>query len=230
MKFAKTGIMQAGFLVISLIAVGCTSTPPTIQTGPDAELSFDGLHKVDHSESDVAWARPDFDISSYSRIMLEGAGIEYRPVKDRGSSSIVRSQGGPYFIDDKSRAQFEALVNEVFVEEMQKIERFTIVDEAGPDVLLVRGGLLDVVSMVPPDAVGSRSYVLLASVGEATLVLELRDSESDTILARSVDRRAAENVSGYGNRSNSVTNSAEVKRLVRFWATRLREGLDGFVE
>jgi hypothetical protein len=215
-------------LIFAVVLVACTTAPPTIQTGPDAELSFDGLHKVDNSQADVAWARPDFDISGYTKIWLVGAGIEYRQVKDRGRSTIARSQGGPYFIDDKSRAQFEELVGKVFREELEKIEKYELVDGPGPDVLMLRGGLLDVTSYVPPDPIGGRSFIYLSSVGEATLVLELRDSETGTILARSVDRRAAETIGGTFTRSNSVTNSAEARRLMRFWATRLREGLDGF--
>lgn len=215
-------------LVFAVVLVACTTAPPTIQTGPDAELSFDGLHKVDNSQADMAWARPDFDISGYTKIWPIGAGIEYRQVKNRGRTSIDRTRGGPYFIDDKSRAQFEELVGTVFREEFEKIEKFELVDGPGPDVLMIRGGLLDVTSYVPPDPVGGRSAVFLSSVGEATLVLELRDSETGTILARSIDRRAAETIGGTFTRSNSVTNSAEARRLIKFWATRLREGLDGF--
>lgn len=228
MKKTSSVLRLATPLVFAVVLVACTTAPPTIQTGPDAELSFDGLHKVDNSQADVAWARPDFDISGYTKIWLVGAGIEYRQVKDRGRSTIARSQGGPYFIDDKSRAQFEELVGKVFKEEFEKIEKYELVDEPGPDVLMIRGGLLDVTSYVPPDPIGGRSYIYLSSVGEATLVLELRDSETGTILARSVDRRAAETIGGTFTRSNSVTNSAEARRLIRFWATRLREGLDGF--
>jgi hypothetical protein len=228
MKKINSVLRLTTALVFAVVLVACTTAPPTIQTGPDAELSFDGLHKVDNSQADVAWARPDFDISGYTKIWLVGAGIEYRQVKDRGRSTMARSQGGPYFIDDKSRAQFEELVGKVFREELEKVEKYELVDGPGPDVLMVRGGLLDVTSYVPPDPIGGRSYIYLSSVGEATLVLELRDSETGTILARSIDRRAAETIGGTFTRSNSVTNSAEARRLVRFWATRLREGLDGF--
>ena len=220
-------VMALGF---AAFLVACTTAAPTIQTGPDAELSFDGLHKVEHSRADVAWARPDFDISNYTKIWPTGAGIEYRQVKDRGRSSMARNQGGPYFIDDDARARFENLVGEIFSEELQKLEQYELVDGAGPDVLMVRGGLLDVISYVPPEPIGGRSSIYLSSVGEATLVLELRDSETGTILARSVDRRAAD-TSGGGvsfTASSRVTNSADVKRLIRRWATRLREGLDGF--
>jgi hypothetical protein len=228
MKKINSVLRLTTLLIFAVVSVACTTAPPTIQTGPDAELSFDGLHKVDNSQADVAWARPDFDISGYTKIWLVGAGIEYRQVKDRGRSTMARSQGGPYFIDDKSRAQFEELVGKVFREELEKVEKYELVDGPGPDVLMVRGGLLDVTSYVPPDPIGGRSYIYLSSVGEATLVLELRDSETGTILARSVDRRAAETIGGTFTRSNSVTNSAEARRLIRFWATRLREGLDGF--
>ena len=217
-------------LIFSAALIGCETAPPTIQTGPDAELSFDGLHMIDNSQADVAWARPDFDISGYTKIWPVGAGIEYRQVKDRGRSSMARSQGGPYFIDDKSRGRFEEVVGEVFKEELQKIEKYELVDGPGPDVLMVRGGLLDIVSYVPPEPIGGRSYVYLSSVGEATLVLELRDSETGTILARSVDRRAAEGAGGTMQYSSTVTNASEVRRLIRRWATRLREGLDGFAE
>jgi hypothetical protein len=228
MKIINSTFRLTVAVVLGVVLVACTSAPPTIQTGPDAELSYDGLHKVDNSQADVAWARPDFDISSYSKILPIGAGIEYRQVKDRGRTMRARTQAGPYFIDDKARQEFEALVTEIFREELQKLDRFEIVDEPGPDVLIIRGGLLDVASYVPPDPIGGRSYVYLSAVGEATLVLELRDSETGTILARSVDRRAAETIGDTLSHSNSVTNSVETKRLIRHWATRLREGLDGF--
>lgn len=229
----SSGLPGSRILAIGIAAlmVGCTSTP-TIQSGPDAEVSFDGLHKVDNSQADMAWARPDFDISQYSKIMLVGEGIEYAPAKNRGRTTFDRSRPGPYFIDEDSRARFEALVRETFAEEMSKIQHFEIVTEPGPDVLMIRGGLLDVESFVPQDPMDQigRGSIYLSSVGEATLVLELRDSETGAILARSIDRRAAEQAGGMMFESNRVTNANEVRRLVRWWGRRLREGLDGWVE
>jgi hypothetical protein len=212
-------------LAMSLVA--CETGPPTVQTGPDAELSFDGLHKVDNSQADLAWARPDFDISVYTKLMPLPGKFEYRQVR-KMSASAARSSSGPYFIDDNARAEFEELVGEVFREELQNIERFEWTDEPGPDVMTIQGALLDIVSFVPPEPIGGRSFVYLSSIGEATLVLELRDSETGTILARSVDREAAEPIGMTFTESNRVTNRADVGRLIRFWARRLREGLEGF--
>jgi hypothetical protein len=115
-----------------------------------------------------------------------------------------------------------------FTEELALSEVFTIVTEPGPDVLLIQGILLDVVSFIPEQRAG-RSEVFLSRIGEVTVVLEIRESVSGAILARAVERRAAENAGATMSRSNTVTNSAEFRRIARRWATVLREGLDEFM-
>jgi hypothetical protein len=102
-------------------------------------------------------------------------------------------------------------------------------DAPGPDVLVIVGGLHDIVSRVPPDMVG-RGDIYLSSVGEATLVLEARDSLSGETIYRAIDRRAAERAGGQMMLSNTVTSRSEVRRLAQRWATRLREGLDSIHE
>ena len=213
-------------LLVALVT-GCTSTPPSIDTSPSAEVTFDGLHEVLNSSADKAWARPGMDLSGYSKIMIQGAGIEYRPGGESGRTFMARSRGGPYEVTKEQKARFEQVVSEAFREEMAKSERFEIVEEPGPDVLLIRGALLDVVSYVPPDDVAGRVEVYLSRVGEATLVIEIRDSITGAILARAIDRGAAEDMGGFTN-SNRVTNRSEVRRLVQRWARALREGLEGF--
>ena len=158
--------------------------------------------------------------------MLQGAGIEYRPGGESGRTFSARSRGGPYEVTEAQKARLRALVAEVFLEELSKSEHFTIVSEPGPDVLLVRGAILDVVSYVPPEAAG-RVKIFISKVGEATLVLELRDSITEAILARAVDRRAAEDVTRM-RESTRFTNTNEIRRLVGSWARLLRERLDQF--
>jgi hypothetical protein len=218
-------------LFLALAAAACTtngSTPPSIQTGPDAELSYDGLHKVDNSKADLAWARPDMDLSGYSKILLGSVSFEYRTVANKGRSTLDRSTAGPYMIDDKGREKFEEVASAAFSEELQSIKTFEFVNEPGPDVLMIRVGLLDVVSNVPQDTV-TRSAIYLQSIGAATLVLELRDSQTNAILARSIDRRPVEQ-QGTIREVTSVTAILEVRRLMRLWGKRLREGLDGWVQ
>lgn len=228
---AENGRKLTGILVLSMVgifSVGCTTTPPSIDTSPTAEVTFDGLHEVLNASADKAWARPGVDFSIYTKIKLEGAGIEYRPGGQTGRTRMARSRGGPYEVTESQKIRFEKTVAEAFRDELAKGGRFSLVEEAGPDVLLVRGALLDVVSYVPPGDTAGRVDVYLSSVGEATLVLELRDSITNAILARAIDRDAADDMSGGLRESNRVTNAAEVRRLVRRWARSLREGLEGF--
>jgi len=229
-RLATARALAATIATAVLIAGCATPAAPTVQTGPDAEITHDGLHRMDNSQSELAWARPDFDVSKYSKILLVSSGFEYRVATNQGRTSAERNRGGPYVIDAATREKFETMVNEVFQEELDKIQNWEFVTEPGPDVMILRGALLDIFSDVPPDNLGARSSTFVSAVGQATLVLELRDSETNTVLARSIDRRWAERPGGQMMESNSVTNSAEVRRLMRMWASRLAESLDGFVD
>jgi len=208
------GTAASLLLVIALSA--CMTEPAEPQLG--TEETFDGLRAVSNARVSSAWIRPDLDLSGYRYILPVNAGIEYRPTKSQGSSRA----GFP--VPAANREKFESLVSEIFREELAKSQRFAITDKPGPDVLVVVGALIDVVSYVPPDP-GGRNDVYLSQIGQATLVLELRDSESNAVLARIADRRAAEKISGM-TPSNSVTNTAEVRRLIRGWASLLRQRLD----
>ena len=89
--------------------------------------------------------------------------------------------------------------------------------------------MIDIVSAVPPPNRNiGRGDVYLSQVGQATLVLELRDSMSGEILARSVDRRAA--ASTWAAPSSAVTTWNEVRRLARTWARILVNRLDQIAE
>lgn len=227
-------IFNSSFFRVAALAlgtsfiIGCASSAPTINTGPDAEPTFDGLYPVEGGLMDVAWARPDFDLTPYSKIMLHGVGTEYRP--GGSTRTTVRGASNSEHFDPtpEQKARFEEMMGEAFVEEMAKGENYEIVTEPGPDVLLISGGMLDVVSFIPPDITG-RGDIFLSRVGEATVVLEIRDSMTNAIMVRAVDRRAAEDMAGGMTRSNSVTNSAEFRRVARRWASILREGLDHFM-
>jgi len=69
------------------------------------------------------------------------------------------------------------------------------------------------------------STVVVNSAGQMTLYLELWDSSTNTILARVID--PGSNVNYSRNMvANRVTNTAEARRLLEFWAQSLRRHLD----
>ena len=219
---AGSGVMAPhsrplAIVIAAGLALACATTPTPTAPVLGAEESFDGLSKVENARASAAWMRPDFDISSYDKVRLEGAGIEFRPVRSRGSRR-------EFAVSEAQEARLIDIVATAFREELARSERFELVDEDGPDVLTVWAGLLDVASFVPPNRPG-RSDIFLATVGEATLVIELRDSLSHATLARILDRRAASRT-GTLARSSTVNNWAEVRRVAGRWATLLRTRLD----
>lgn len=210
--------------VLLSATAACASKEPTLQEGPDAEVTFDGLVRVNNSVFKRAWADPDMDLSGYTKIMPGGAEFEFRAV--RGATTASRSSTQREFpISEKDQEKLKQVVEEIFNEELAKSKRFTMTDEPDSDVLIIRGAMLDIVSLVPPERAG-RTEIYLSRVGEITLVLELADSLSGETLVRAAERRAAERPGQQGIRSSPVTTWAEVKRLARRWAVKLRDGLD----
>jgi len=223
--------MRSSMLVfLSLLIVACTSAPPALQTGPDAEYTFDGLVRVDNSRFRNAWADPEVDFSQYNKVLPGGAEFEFRAVsKTAGRTSMSRSSRSEFWISDADRDKLVEMVSGIFTEELSKAQGWEATDEVGPDVLTLRGGLLDIVSFVPPEMIG-RGEIYLSSVGEATLVIEGIDSMSGEVIFRAVDRRTIERAGNEMVRASTVTTWSEVRRMARRWATILRQGLESIHE
>jgi len=215
-------------IAAAALVVGC-SGQPTVQTGPDAEMTFDGLVRIDNSRFNDAWIDPEIDLTQYTKIMAGGAEFQFRNVQRSSGTMSRRSNEREFWISDSNRQRLVETVSTVFEEELQRSEHFTVTDEPGAETLIIVGVLHDIVSRVPPDQIG-RGEIWLSSLGEATLVIEISDSLSGEVIYRAVDRRAIENVGSQMIRSNSASTWAEVRRWARRWATRLREGLDSIHE
>ena len=111
--------MRHLFLLTAVVLIAaCSSTEPTMQTGPDAEVSFDGLHRVDHASMAMVWVRPGLDLSGYNKIRLIGAGIEYRAVKPLTGTTMANSSRSEFPLDENQKALFQKTVGEVFQEEL----------------------------------------------------------------------------------------------------------------
>ncbi len=215
-----TNFSRVGLACICLFTAGCVSPTPD-QMG-NQPTTFDGLVPVTETEMDEAWVRPDFDPAAYTKIMFRGAGIEYRPVK---SATRIRVGNQTQFAtSEANKRRLESVVTEEFRRQLTQVQGYEITNEAGPDTLLLVVGLKDVVSHVPPEFVG-RHEVYLSEVGTATLVLEFRDSESNAVMVRGVDRRAAQRYGQDFQKSSPVTNWPVVKRLAATWAKGLRKGI-----
>ena len=69
----------------------------------------------------------------------------------------------------------------------------------------------------------------MRALGEATLVIELHDSESGEILARVYDRRAVEGVAIAQQQAAPLMRWEDVESMSERWASTVRDRLDVLV-
>jgi hypothetical protein len=207
-------------LVVGLLAVsGCAPQQPTVRAG---ELSHDGLQRVDHAGFAGVWVKPGAKLGRYSKILPAKADFHYRTVEGAGRGS------SDFEVPERRRDQFERIVGEAFGKELAKSKYYQITQDPGPDVLLLVGALHDIVSHVPPER-GGRENTFVSEIGEATLVLELRDSQSNEVLARAIERRTVQPTQELAW-STSVTSASEVRKVAAHWGATLRRQLDALHE
>lgn len=224
MRSWKAVVAIVGVLVGVLVVTGCASSGDGLRYA-DQQESYDGLRKVEGTAMDSVWVRPDTDLSQYGKVMFEGSGIQYVPVKPLARSALAPMRSNEFPIPPEVRAKLLEVISDSFRDRLSQLQNYEITDKAGADVLMVKVGLLDLVSRVPPQSAGD-SDVYLDEVGKATLMIEIKDSESGATIVRAVDRRAAGDGSG-AVRSNTVRNWSEVQQLADFWGDLMREGIDG---
>ena len=198
-----------------------------------AQAQADGELVEGKSSFRETWVNPNADFTRYNKILPGGAEFEFRdvgPAKKYRSSMRTTNSKSEYGIFESDREKFKQVVNDAFVKELSSSKKYELVTEAGPGTILLQGGVIDIVSHVPPELSG-RSEVYLSSVATVTLVLELLDSETGEVLAYVGDRRKIEppgggRIDSFSMPTNSVTVWSDIGRWARSSATRLRKSLE----
>lgn len=202
-----------------VFVAGTTQVLATSDAQP--ETTVEELVKVKRGSFKDTWIHPDVDFSSYNKIVLTDGKFEFRDVgpAQRSRTTMLRSNQRQFGISEADRARFADVVSESFVKQLARSKRFEITEQPGPNTLILRTQVVDVVSSVPPTLMGSGN-VYGNTVGEATLMLELIDAETGQTVAFATERRRIERMGGNSIDTmfelNSVTAWAEVGR----WASR----------
>jgi hypothetical protein len=195
---------------------GCASNPAI----PD--VTEDGLARVDIRGVYAAYRRPGAELKEYRKVMLDPVQVAFDPdwdPKRTGSNLRLSAEDR-----ERIRRELAELFMEVFSKELTTDGGPPLVTSAGSDVLRLSTALADVYVNAPDTNEPGRSRTYVMSAGSATLVAEVRDSESGAILGRLFDRREAD--TGMLQWSGSVHNSAEARRMFTRWAQLLRERFD----
>jgi hypothetical protein len=227
-----TGFL-AGLAVLA--GVSAVAAEEEAQQGQSGNDRYSELVK-EKGEFRETWVLPGVDPSKYDKVFVWEGQFEYRDVGPaRKTRSMRYSHKSEFGIAEDARRRFEEIVREAFGKEIVKAESFRLItDVADVDTstLILRGGLFDIVSRVPPATVG-RADIYLANIGEATLALELIDAESGTVIALVAERRAIETLNrmgGPGMPTNTATIIGDIRRWAGNLARRLRVALDKAIQ
>jgi hypothetical protein len=227
-SFPRSAAAASALLAVAVFA--CAKQPPPemqIESGPGAEITADGLHRVSNSLFEDAWVKPDADFAAYGEIMLDLVSISY---KRKPTTTRYPGTKSNFALTKGQMEDFKRYFREAFERELSEGEHYELVETAGPQTLRVAAEIIDLVIKVPTQVTTGSERLFTSSTGEMTLLMELRDALSGEILARVSDRREAR-APGAGAPSDlyysSVVSQAEdVRRVFRRWAQILKARLD----
>ena len=229
MKSLLEMVTTAGILV-GLAGYGSTAaaqTPLKVQTGPEAEISVDGLHRVDNSVMELVYVKPDLNLQSYTKVRLGEIRVAYRKDPEGRREASVRGMPDEanYALSPSQMDVLKSLYQDALVKELTKDSGYQFVDAPGPDVLHIEAYVIDLVIKVPTRVSSGRQQGGTSSYASVTALLELYDSESQEILARVADRGDPTLSAGWASIEPGFIK-ADLTRLFEYWAGLLRQGLD----
>lgn len=161
-------------IALVLALAGCRSAPaPEL---PEVNARVEDLVRLEIAIGGILLVKPDHHMASYDQLMVD-------PI-------IVTFERGSKKLNSAETERLETHLREATARRLVNVDPSKIVTEPGPCVLRMQTAFLDV--ELPPLTMssGSRSS-FISSYGSVTLVHELRDSSSGTVLLRYMGRRRA---------------------------------------
>ncbi len=199
---------------LAILGISMAADPP--------EETHDGLVSVPDAKMAAAYVHPDADFSGYDKFLILEPYVAFKKNWERDQQRSVH-RVSTSDMEDMKRRTAEVFM-EVFTETLEA-GGYSIVTEADFDVLIIRPAIIDLDVTAPDTMSAGRSRTYTTQAGAATLFIELYDSVTGDILARAVDRKAARG-SMHFEISSRAKNLQEARRVMKKWATLLRERFD----
>ena len=214
----------------SLVAVGvaliaaCSTTGSVNKALPAA--TEDGLTLIPARHVDALYWREGATLAPYTAVKLTECTVAFRKDWLRSQNSGRTSVSTRVQPEDMER--IKAALADEFEKEFTKVLEnagYSVVDEAGDNVLLLRPAIINLDVSAPDLQTAGTVRTYTASAGEMTLYVELYDSVTGAKIGQALDRQRATDT-GHFSYSNRVTNRAEADRILRKWAGLLVDALD----
>lgn len=219
----QLSLKRALAIVAVVMTLGVSGVATARELTPD---SWDGMPRVKRPGLDAVYLREGASLAKYKKVMLDPVEVSFDknwdPNRRLTGSNIY---GGEGKVDAEAiRVDLGKLARKVTERELGK--KYPLVDSVGEDVLRVHARIVDLFINAPDTMTpGVRTYVVNA--GEMTLVADLYDSQTNTLIGHVIDRQRGQERGPFDLQiANRVTNTAEADRILSMWALRLKKALD----
>jgi len=210
-----TAIILTTTLILATPAMAKKKDPPP-------QTTTDGLTLAKSTKHRLVYLADDVDFGIYNKVMIVECAVAFAKNWQRDYNRQERdlsrkvSDKDVERIKDKLSAEFK----KVFTETMTD-NGIEVVTEAGPDVIILRPAIFNLVVTAPNISSPGRTRTYTADPGQMTLYLELYDSVSSAILAKAMDAQDAGRAAPTMSYSTGVNNIAAADRVLKRWANEI---------
>lgn len=182
------------FALVSLMLHGCT----TVET--------QSFNVVKSGNVESAFIATDADFSKYTQLLAEDMGIFFPQDSYTPQGDIQ---------------QIRQIFRSAFLNELQD---YSIVSTPGPSTMKVQATLIDLRNASPGTMMSLSSKIRdIASPGKLLFLMEMRDSETNAILARAAD---SAQIPTFKTAMGNSTDWTSVEAAAQNWAALFRQFLD----
>lgn len=192
-KSKMAAFFSSGMLLM-LLSAGCTT------------VERHSYNVVQDSSVESAYIAVGADFGKYNQLLADDMGIFFP--KDS-------------FTPPGEISRIRQIFRSAFLDQLQG---YVISDQPGPSTMLVKASLIDLRNSSGDTLMSLSPEVRdIASEGELLFLMEMRDSESDAILARAAD---SAHTPEFATSAGTQTDWASVEDAARRWAVLFRQFLD----
>jgi hypothetical protein len=217
------GISKSFSAACALLLIAAS---PGIPSPARAQNTWDNLVQTPSRRFNQVFLAPGADFRPYTKVMLDPTEVAFQRNFVRNFNSSGRGLSRRISDADAERmlADMQMSFAQVFTRALTD-GGYKVVTEPGPDVLRLRTAVINLSVNAPERPSAGRRRTFAPQAGQATLVLEARDSVTGAILGRAVDPRVVGDMGGMVTLRSGVSNRADFERQFRTWA---QDAIRGF--